>query len=387
MSDAYGVLDRLVDALARGDRAAALGCFAPGATVVVSGSHHDYSSYPPAVVVDALLRSFMELSWAPSSNRTIGGARVQDGVLTATHIGPFLGTEPSARRVGTSVRMTTAVTEDQQLEMLTLWGSRDLLAEQLVRPDSDPDEWRFAVARPSPGAPGAPGAPGETNPGPGEHDPESASIPNPKPSHAVRTARILRWSGVAIAAVVLVVVIGQGARSIFSSADVVAGTIALRLSPPADRAGLPIVVQQSTQDAVADIVGGPTPIVAAGAGRSPAVFDPVGPAIPFSSDSADLSPSSTSQVDAVAAAVVARNLTGAVFIHGYAEDTGSAQRNVVVSTERAAAVAAALRDRLAGRSVQLVFAGLGAADPLAAQQSEGQTAVNHRVLVLYPASR
>ena len=89
----------------------------------------------------------------------------------------------------------------------------------------------------------------------------------------------------------------------------------------------------------------------------------------------------------MAAAVVARNLTGAVFIHGFAEDTGSAQRNTVVSTERAAAVAAALRDRLVGRPVQLVFAGLGAADPLGAQQNEGQTAVNQRVLVLYPAAR
>ena len=59
MSDAHGVLDRLVDALARGDREAALACFAPGATVVVSGSHHDYASYSPEVVIDGLTRSFM----------------------------------------------------------------------------------------------------------------------------------------------------------------------------------------------------------------------------------------------------------------------------------------------------------------------------------------
>ncbi|HEY8305571.1 MAG TPA: OmpA family protein [Lapillicoccus sp.] len=383
MSDASAVLDGLLDSLARGDREAALGCFAPGATVVVSGSHHDYSSYPPAVVVDALIRSFMELSWTPSSSRIIGGARVQDGVLTATHIGPFLGTQPSARRVRTSVRMTTALTDDHQLEMLTLWGSRDLLAEELVRPDSDPDGWRF-TSGPGPSS----DATGEAAPEPGEHVPgETAPARRRDSVHAVRTARILRWSGVAIAVVILVVVIGQGARSIFSSADVVAGTIALRLTPPGNSAGLPVVVQQSAQDAVADIVGGPAPILAAGAGRAPRVLDPVGPAIPFPSDSADLSPSSTAQVDAVAAALVARNLTGAVFIHGFAEDTGSAQRNTVVSTERAAAVATALRDRLAGRPVQLVFAGLGAADPLAAQSSDGQTAVNRRVLVLYPAVR
>ena len=44
MSDAFGVRDRVVDALGRGDRDAALECFAPGATLVVSGSHHDYAS-------------------------------------------------------------------------------------------------------------------------------------------------------------------------------------------------------------------------------------------------------------------------------------------------------------------------------------------------------
>ena len=36
MSDPYGVLDRLVDALARGDRDAALNCFAPGATSMMT---------------------------------------------------------------------------------------------------------------------------------------------------------------------------------------------------------------------------------------------------------------------------------------------------------------------------------------------------------------
>ncbi|MEO7235138.1 MAG: hypothetical protein ABIW80_07160, partial [Lapillicoccus sp.] len=63
MSDSDDVLDRLVGALSRGDRTAALACFAPGATVVVSGAHHDYASYPPEQVVDALLRAFIEIGW------------------------------------------------------------------------------------------------------------------------------------------------------------------------------------------------------------------------------------------------------------------------------------------------------------------------------------
>ena len=95
MSDTYGVLDRLVDALARGDREAALECFAPGATVVVSD--------PPRLrlvraddAVDGLLRSFMEISWTPSLRRMVGGARVEEGVLAATHIGPFLAPTPPA---------------------------------------------------------------------------------------------------------------------------------------------------------------------------------------------------------------------------------------------------------------------------------------------------
>src|SRR4030095_16786787 len=112
MPDAYGVLDRLVDALARGDREAALECFAAGATVVVSGSHHGYASYTPEAMVDGLTRSFMESSWAPSLRRVVGGARVEEGVLAATHIGPFLDSDPTGERGVANLRISCSVAAD-----------------------------------------------------------------------------------------------------------------------------------------------------------------------------------------------------------------------------------------------------------------------------------
>jgi len=131
MSDPYGVLDRLVGALARGDREAALECFAPGATVVVSGSHHDYASYAPATVVDGLLLSFMEISWTPSLRRIVGGAAVEEGVLAATHIGPFLGSDPTGERVVANLRMSSSLAPDGRLETLSVWGSREAVLGQL----------------------------------------------------------------------------------------------------------------------------------------------------------------------------------------------------------------------------------------------------------------
>ncbi|MDQ6895597.1 MAG: hypothetical protein M3171_03180, partial [Actinomycetota bacterium] len=77
MSDPDDVLDRLVGALSRGDRDEALACFAPGATVVVSGAHHDYASHRPEAVIDLLLYAFIEIGWTPSVRRTVGGARVE----------------------------------------------------------------------------------------------------------------------------------------------------------------------------------------------------------------------------------------------------------------------------------------------------------------------
>ncbi len=77
MSDPDDVLDRLVGALSRDERNEALSYFAPGATVVVSGAHHDYASYAPEQVIDLLLFTFIEIGWTPSVRRTVGGARVE----------------------------------------------------------------------------------------------------------------------------------------------------------------------------------------------------------------------------------------------------------------------------------------------------------------------
>ena len=221
-----------------------------------------------------------------------------------------------------------------------------------------------------------------------EHVPgETAPARRRDSVHAVRTARILRWSGVAIAVVILVVVIGQGARSIFSSADVVAGTIALRLTPPGNSAGLPVASSSRPR------TPSPTSSAARPLSSRPVPAARLGSSIPSARRSRslrtprDLSPSSTAQVDAVAAALVARNLTGSR-VHPRLRGGHRVRTTQHRGVDRArcgGGDGSAGPARRQARSVP--SAGLGAADPLAAQSSDGQTAVNRRVLVLYPAVR
>ena len=139
MSDPYGVLDRLVDALARGDRDAALNCFAPGATVVVSGSHHDYASYPPATVIDGLHRSFMEISWTPSLRRIVGGARVRGGRPRRDPHRPVPRVRADRRSVcePPSGSRPPLHRRSSARDAVALGEPRPIIAEALVRPDSD----------------------------------------------------------------------------------------------------------------------------------------------------------------------------------------------------------------------------------------------------------
>ena len=131
MSDPDDVLDRLVGALSRGDRDEALACFAPGATVVVSGAHHDYASHRPEAVIDLLLYAFIEIGWTPSVRRTVGGARVEEGVLSATQVGSFLGVEPRGTRVRANVRVSASLAPGGGLDTVSVWGSREGVIGQM----------------------------------------------------------------------------------------------------------------------------------------------------------------------------------------------------------------------------------------------------------------
>jgi outer membrane protein OmpA-like peptidoglycan-associated protein len=405
MSDPDDVLGRLVDALSRGDRTAALACFAPGATVVVSGAHHDYSSYRPEAVVDVLLFSFIEPSWTPSVRRTVGGARVEEGALGATQIGPFLGVEPRGERVVANLRVSGSLGAGGALDTLSVWGSREAVLGQIggVVGAAEMADTLVAAARER----HADGVRDYTQE-------ELAAFPLPplpagtrvapvagagtpaRPAMAARSARarvsprrLLLWGGGALALTALLVGVVQVTLRLLPGADAVAGNIAVSVVTPTARATsiatIPPIVDQNAKQGVAGL-GGSTGPFAPGTvltGSSNAGLAVVGPNVQFDYDSAVIRPQAQADIEALATAIITRGLSGAIYVHGYTDNLGSHEHGIVLSSQRATAVAKLLQDRLRGQPVTLVVGGYGEQDPVADNSTPEGQMLNRRVMVLY----
>ncbi len=404
MSDPDDVLDRLVGALSRGDRTAALACFAQGATVVVSGAHHDYASYPPEQVVDVLLRAFIEIGWTASVRRTVGGARVEEGVLAGTQIGRFLGIDPKGERVVANLRASASLAPGGGLDTLSVWGSREAVEGQIG------------------GAVGAVGmadtlvaaARERLSGGVREYTPEEVAafplpavpagmrvVTVPTPGRGTRPAvavgsrgggssrQVLLWGAGALALLALLVGVVQVTLRLLPGADAVAGSIAVSVVTPTARATsiatIPPIVKQSVQQGVASLGGGSGPFAPGTilTSSTNAGLSPVGPNVQFDYDSFVIQPQAQADIEVLATAIITRGLSGAIYIHGYTDNLGSPEHGILLSGERANAVAKLLQDRLRGQPVKLVIAGYGEEDPIADNSTpQGQT-LNRRVMVLY----
>jgi outer membrane protein OmpA-like peptidoglycan-associated protein len=104
----------------------------------------------------------------------------------------------------------------------------------------------------------------------------------------------------------------------------------------------------------------------------------------FAKDSATLSPRARQRIDELAATIRARKARGEIQVHGYTDNLGSAESGLRLSRQRAQAVAAALRPRLAGLPVTLRARGHGEADPVASNRTEAGRARNRRVTIILP---
>jgi outer membrane protein OmpA-like peptidoglycan-associated protein len=402
MSDPYGVLDRLVDALARGDREAALECFAPGAAVVVSGSHHDYASYTPMTAVDGLLRSFMEISWIPSLRRVVGGVRVEEGVLAATHIGPFLGSDPTGERVVANLRMSSSLAPDGRLETLSVWGSREAVMGELgvLVGAAGVDDTFVATARerlPSEvrdyTAEEIAAFPVPAPPPPDPVDPVPPSLRRPLvPALPVRNRprrQLVLWGISALVLLGLLVSLIQVTLRFLPGADAMAGAIAVSVVTPTSKpttiATIPPIIKESTQQGVARLGSGTNPLdkVMILSSSTNAGLAVVGPNVQFDFDSAVITAGSQRDIKGLSDAIISRNLSGTIFIHGYTDDIGSWEHGLVLSAQRAEAVAAVLQEQLHGYPVRLITAGYGEEDPIADNANPASQALNRRVMVLY----
>jgi outer membrane protein OmpA-like peptidoglycan-associated protein len=401
MSDAYGVLDRLVDALARGDRDAALECFAPGATVVVSGSHHDYASYAPTTVIDGLHRSFMEISWTPSLRRIVGGARVEEGVLAATHIGPFLGSEPTGERVVANLRMSSSLAPDGRLETLSVWGSREAIMGQLgvLVGAAGIADTLVATARERLSTGVREYTPEEVAAFPVPPPPRNGSDPAaPAPRRPIVPAltmgnrshrQIALWGISALALLALLVGVIQVTLKFLPGADAVAGAIAVSVVTPTPKpttiATIPPIIKESTQQGVARLGGTDNPLeqVTILSSSTNAGLALVGPNVQFEYDSAQITAASQRDIQGLSEAIITRNLSGTIYIHGYTDNIGSREHGLVLSAQRAEAVAKVLQEQLRGFPVRLVIEGYGEDDPIADNSNAATQALNRRVMVLW----
>jgi outer membrane protein OmpA-like peptidoglycan-associated protein len=403
MSDPDDVLDRLVGALSHGERDEALRCFAPGATVVVSGAHHDYASYRPEQVVDLLLLTFIEIGWTPSVRRTVAGARVEEGVLAATQIGRFLGVDPQGDRILANVRISASMAPSGGLDTLSVWGSREALVGQMggAVGAAEMADTLVAAARErlAPGVreytpeevaafplpPAAPGTRVVTLPGP------------PRPARALGAhhgspRQILLWGAGALALLALLVGVVQVTLRLLPGADAVASSIAVSVVTPTAKATsiatIPPIVNEKVQQGVASLGGGSGPFAGGTilTGSTNAGLAPVGPNVQFEFDSAAITPAAQADIEGLASAIVKNGLTGSIYVHGYTDNLGSHEHGLQLSADRAKAVATLLQDRLRGQPVRLVIGGYGEEDPVADNSTPQGQMLNRRVMVLYKPS-
>jgi outer membrane protein OmpA-like peptidoglycan-associated protein len=109
----------------------------------------------------------------------------------------------------------------------------------------------------------------------------------------------------------------------------------------------------------------------------------VGPNVQFEYDSAAITAPALRDIQGLSDAIVTRNLSGTIYIQGYTDNLGSHEHGLVLSAQRAEAVAEILQDRLHGYPVRLVTAGYGEEDPVADNASAANQALNRRVMVLW----
>ena len=109
----------------------------------------------------------------------------------------------------------------------------------------------------------------------------------------------------------------------------------------------------------------------------------VGPNVQFDFDSAVITDASMRDIQGLSETIIARGLSGTIYIHGYTDDLGTWEHGLVLSAQRADAVAQLLQDRLHGRPVRLITAGYGEEDPIADNRDPVAQALNRRVMVLY----
>ena len=201
--------------------------------------------------------------------------------------------------------------------------------------------------------------------------------------------QVVLWGISALALLALLVGVIQVTLRFLPGADAVAGAIAVSVVTPTPKpttiATIPPIIKESTQQGVAKLGGSDNPLeqVIILTSSTNAGLALVGPNVQFEYDSAQITAASQRDIQGLSDAIITRNLSGTIFIHGYTDNIGSQEHGLVLSAQRAEAVAQVLQDRLHGYPVRLVTAGYGEEDPVADNSTAANQALNRRVMVLW----
>jgi outer membrane protein OmpA-like peptidoglycan-associated protein len=104
----------------------------------------------------------------------------------------------------------------------------------------------------------------------------------------------------------------------------------------------------------------------------------------FDKNSAVLSSAAKVAIDKIADQVVAAQLRGTIYIHGYTDNLGSAAHGLELSKQRASAVAQYLRSALGSYDIPINAIGHGEANPIADNSTEAGRKKNRRVTITLP---
>ena len=171
--------------------------------------------------------------------------------------------------------------------------------------------------------------------------------------------------------------------AVLTAALIVVGTVSVAPTPaaaePADTAPVLDIVAP-----VLDIQFGTTDLrrearVEKRPGRVRVTLDAT---VLFGKDSAVIRASARGRLSEVAAELKQQG-PGALTITGYTDDLGSAQHGLVLSRQRARAVAAVLRSDLPDSAYSYRVEGRGEADPAVPNTSEANRKINRRVVLVF----
>jgi outer membrane protein OmpA-like peptidoglycan-associated protein len=379
----------LASALSSADVSAAGAVFNRTARITVRDGHAVIADLPAVQALGRLTTAFTDIGYIPVLRREAEGI-ADDGVLTGTLRAPFMGVPGDGRQVRLNVHLRAVLLPDGLLGDMDLETSLAALRYQLQGGGPVAAMADSMVAEVRQRTTSAVSLLGTV-----EVEPVPAP-PAPRRRRAMLTLVVLLVLA-AVAAAGLIRIVARDQNPVDASAPnaLATSTSSGSTLPPGAPSASP-----TTSSAKAATQEQPPPTTAPATPAQPTILPvPAAPTVQagtqvviasdvlFGFDSAQLSPPAQAALADLAHRIIAAHLTGTIQINGYTDNLGSAAHGLLLSQQRATAVAQVLQPMLAGAPVSLAPQGFGEADPVADNATPQGQALNRRVTIILPTTR